>query len=70
MKKAIAAEPVLAYKSLGKGERVFWTMEASDLEIPSIHHRLECRVRAHPLICTLAFHVEMRMRNTLIPNAV
>ena len=62
-----AAEAVLAYKSLGRVERAFRTMKASDLEVRPIHHRLERRIRAHLLICMLAYHVEMHMRKALAP---
>ena len=62
-----AAEAVLAYKSLGKVERAFRTMKASDLEVRPIRHWLDRRVRAHLLICMLAYHVEMHMRKALAP---
>ena len=61
------AEAVLAYKSLGRVERAFRTMKASDLQVRPIHHHLESRVRAHLLICMLAYHVEMHMRKALAP---
>ena len=62
-----AAQAVLAYKSLGKVERAFRTMKASDLEVRPIRHWLDRRVRAHLLICMLAYHVEMHMRKALAP---
>ena len=61
------AKAVLAYKSLGRVERAFRTMKASDLEVRLIHQRREHRVRAHLLICILAYHVEMHMRKALAP---
>ena len=42
-------------------------MKASDLQVRPIRHRREPRVRAHLLICMLACHVEMRMREALAP---
>ena len=62
-----AGEAVLAYKSLSKVERAFRTMKAADIEVRPIRHRLEHRVRAHLLICMLAYCVEMHMRKALAP---
>ena len=62
-----AADVVLTYKRLGRVERAFRAMKASDLQIRPIRHRLEPRVRAHLLICMLAYYVEMHMREALAP---
>jgi hypothetical protein len=37
------------------------------LEIRPIHHRLADRVRAHVLLCLLAYYVEWHMRRALAP---
>ena len=58
---------VLTCKRLGRVERAFRTMQASDLQVRPIRHRLERRVRAHLLICMLAYHVEMHKRKKLAP---
>ena len=62
-----ASEAVGAYKSLSLVERAFRTLKTTDLKIRPIHHRLEGRVRAHVLLCMLAYHVEWHMRRTLAP---
>ena len=51
-----AADFVLTCKRLGRVERAFRTMKASDLQ-----------ARAHLLICMLGYYVEMRMRDALAP---
>ncbi len=38
-----------------------------DLEIRPIHHRLADRVRAHVLLCLLAYYLEWHMRQALAP---
>ena len=61
------AAVVETYKRLGRVERAFRTMKASDLQVQPIRHRLEPRVRAHLLICMLAYYVEKHMREALAP---
>jgi hypothetical protein len=62
-----AAQTVHSYKQLANLERVFRILKSVDLEIRPIHHRLAERVRAHVLICLLAYYVEWQMRRTLAP---
>jgi len=57
-----AAECVRKYKSLAQVERAFRTLKRIDLRIRPIHHRLADRVRAHILLCVLAYYVEWHMR--------
>lgn len=57
-----AAECVRHYKSLAQVERAFRTLKSVDLKIRPIHHRLADRVRAHILLCMLAYYVEWHMR--------
>lgn len=57
-----AAECVRQYKSLSQVERVFRSLQSLDLHIRPIHHRLADRVRAHILLCVLAYYVEWHMR--------
>jgi transposase len=57
-----AAECVRQYKSLANVERAFRTLKSVDLRIRPIHHRLENRVRAHILLCVLAYYIEWHMR--------
>jgi hypothetical protein len=65
-----AMEPpqvVSSYKSLSRVERAFRSLKTVDLEIRPIYHWLEDRVRAHVLLCMLAYHVEWHMRRALAP---
>jgi transposase len=62
-----AAETVKAYKGLSGVERAFRSLKGVDLKIRPIHHRLEDRVRAHVLLCMLAYYVEWHMRDRLAP---
>jgi transposase len=62
-----AAETVKAYKGLSGVERAFRSLKGVDLKVRPIHHRLEDRVRAHVLLCMLAYYVEWHMRDRLAP---
>jgi transposase len=62
-----AAGTVRAYKDLASVERAFRTLKTVDLEVRPIHHRLAQRVRAHVLLCMLAYYVEWHMRQVLKP---
>ena len=61
------AQIVASYKSLSRVERAFRSLKTVDLEIRPIYHWLEDRVRAHVLLCMLAYHVEWHMRRALAP---
>ncbi|HMO47841.1 MAG TPA: IS1634 family transposase [Rubrivivax sp.] len=50
------------YKSLAQVERAFRSLKTVDLKVRPIHHRNADRVRAHILLCMLAFYVEWHMR--------
>ncbi len=58
-----AAEVVRSYKQLARVERAFRTLKGP-LEVRPIHHRLEDRVRAHLLVCMLAYYLEWHLRET------
>jgi hypothetical protein len=58
---------VASYKSLSQVERAFRSIKTVDLEIRPIYHWLEDRVRAHVLLCMLAYHVEWHMHGALGP---
>lgn len=62
-----AAECVRSYKRLTRVERAFRCLKLSDLQVHPIFHRLEHRVRAHFLICMLAYLVEWHMRKAWAP---
>ena len=65
--KLKAAEAVRAYKRLAQVERAFRSLQSVDLHLRPIDHRLPDRVRAHVLLCLLAYHVEWHMRQALAP---
>jgi len=62
-----AEQTVRAYKGLAVAERAFRSLKTVDLKVRPIHHRLADRVRAHVLLCTLAYYVEWHMRQALAP---
>lgn len=67
-KEALSSEQVVAsYKSLSNVERAFRSLKSVDLHVRPIHHRLADRVRAHILLCMLAYYVEWHMRQRLAP---
>jgi hypothetical protein len=60
-------EAVRSYKLLTQVEQAFRSLKSVDLKVRPIHHRLEARVRAHVLLCMLAYYVEFHMRQALAP---
>ncbi len=62
-----AQQTVLAYKRLAAVEQAFRSLKSVDLHIRPIRHRLADRVKAHVLICLLAYYVEWHMRRALAP---
>jgi hypothetical protein len=60
-------QAVASYKSLSGVERAFRSLKTVDLHVRPIHHRLPDRVRAHILLCMLAYYVEWHMRQSLAP---
>lgn len=58
---------VLAYKSLSHVEQAFRHFKLSDLEVRPIYHYREGRVRAHLLLCMLAYLVQREMQRALAP---
>ena len=57
-----AAACVRNYKALADVERAFRSLKTIDLKVRPIHHRTANRVRAHILLCMLAYYVEWHMR--------
>jgi transposase len=55
-------ECVRSYKALAQVERAFRSLKTIDLKVRPIHHRTADRVRAHILLCMLAYYVEWHMR--------
>jgi DDE family transposase len=61
-----APATVRAYKQLKTAERAFRTMKDT-IEVRPIHHHLEPRVRAHVLLCMLAYYVAFELQARLAP---
>src|SRR4051794_40296655 len=62
-----AVATVRAYKSLSGVERAFRSMKTVDLELRPVFHWTAPRVRAHVLLCMLAYYLEWHMRRSLAP---
>jgi hypothetical protein len=62
-----AAEAVTGYKGLSHVERAFRSIKTVDIELRPVYHRIEPRVRAHVLLCMLAYYLEWNMRQALAP---
>ena len=58
---------VRAYKCLSTVERAFRSLKTVDLKVRPVFHRSAERVRAHVLLCMLAYYVEWHMRQRLSP---
>jgi transposase len=57
-----SADCVRNYKALANVERAFRSLKTVDLKVRPIHHRTADRVRAHILLCMLAYYVEWHLR--------
>ena len=62
-----AATTVHAYKRLAAVERAFRSLKTVDLELRPVYHWTAPRVRAHVLLCMLAYYLEWHMRRALAP---
>ncbi len=62
-----AATTVRAYKSLSGVEHAFRSLKTVDLELRPVFHWTAPRVRAHVLLCMLAYYLEWHMRQSLAP---
>lgn len=58
---------VRAYKLLSRVERAFRAFKAVDLQVRPIHHYAEARVRAHVLLCMLAYYVQWHLERAWAP---
>ena len=61
------ATTVRSYKSLAVVERAFRCIKTVDLQVRPVYHWLADRVRAHVLLCMLAYYLEWHMRQSLAP---
>ena len=62
-----AEDAVRRYKSLAQVERAFRCLKGIDLLVRPIRHRSADHVRAHILLCMLAYYVEWHLRRSLAP---
>jgi hypothetical protein len=62
-----AAATVRAYKSLSGIEHAFRSLKTVDLELRPVFHWTAPRVRAHVLLCMLAYYLQWHMRQSLAP---
>jgi transposase len=62
-----APDAVRTYKRLLLVERAFRCLKGVDLLVRPIFHRTEDHVRAHVLLCMLAYYVEWHMREAWAP---
>ena len=62
-----AADGVRSYKRLALVEQAFRCVKGIDLLVRPIHHRTADRVRAHILLCLLAYYVEWHLRQAWEP---
>jgi Transposase DDE domain len=58
---------VRTYKRLAQVERVFRGFKSSDIEVRPVHHRADDRVRAHVLLCMLAYYVQWHLERAWAP---
>jgi len=66
-KRLESADVVRAYKRLSRVERAFRGLKAVDLAVRPIHHRTADRVRAHILLCLLAYYVQWHLERAWAP---
>jgi transposase len=66
-KRLKAADGVRSYKRLALVEQAFRCLKGIDLLVRPIHHRTADRVRAHILLCLLAYYVEWHLRQVWEP---
>jgi hypothetical protein len=67
VERVSAADGVRSYKRLSQVEQASRCLKGVDLLVRPIHHRLEPRVRAHVLICVLAYYVGWHLRRAWQP---
>jgi transposase len=67
VERLAAADLVRSYKRLALVEQAFRCLKGIDLLIRPIHHRTAERVRAHILLCQLAYYAEWHLRQVWAP---
>ena len=61
-KRLSAADAVRDYKRLTEVEQAFRSLKSVDLRVRPIYHRVANRVRAHVLLCMLAYYVQWHLK--------
>jgi hypothetical protein len=67
VKRLKADDGVRSYKRLALVEQAFRCLKGIDLLVRPIHHRTADRVRAHILMCQLAYYVQWHLRQVWEP---
>ena len=62
-----AEDAVRNYKRLGNVEQAFRTLKGVELMVRPIHHHVNDRVRAHLLVCLLAYYVQWHLKQAWAP---
>ena len=63
-KRLSAADAVRDYKRLAEVAQAFRSLKSDDLRVRPIRHRVDDRVRAHILLCMLAYYVQWHLKRT------
>ena len=66
-KRLSAEDAVRDYKRLAEVEQAFRSLKSVDLRVRPIYHRVEDRVRAHVLLCMLAYYVQWHLKRAWEP---
>jgi transposase len=66
-KRLSADDAVRDYKRLAEVEQAFRSLKGADLRVRPIHHRAADRVRAHILLCMLAYYVQWHLKRAWEP---
>jgi transposase len=66
-KRLSADDAVRDYKRLTDVEQVFRSLKSAELRVRPIYHRVEKRVRAHILLCMLAYYVQWHLKRAWEP---
>jgi transposase len=62
-----ADDAVRNYKRLAEVEQAFRSLKSIDLLVRPIHHRTKDHVRAHVLVCLLAYYVQWHLKQAWAP---
>jgi transposase len=67
-KRRLAAEDAVRdYKRLTEVEQAFRSLKSVDLRVRPIYHHVADRVRAHVLLCMLAYYVQWHLKRAWEP---